>query len=234
MAQTREGATKVAAAKAGLSVSDYLKKIDMGLKRCTRCKKWHPVECFGNDRTRYDGKDSSCGKCRRVEIPKTNKGKKFPNRKKVSPEGRARMSAAKKGVPNIKLRGRKHSIESRAKISKSVRESPRLAKGPACHSYKDGKCAERRGERFTKEYKQWRYDVYLRDKFSCQLCGDNRGGNLNAHHIFSFADHPELRLNLDNGITVCETCHEGIHHRPLSIRNRRKSGFIKTIKMRCA
>ncbi len=33
------------------------------------------------------------------------------------------------------------------------------------------------------KYRQWHDDIYTRDNFTCQDCGDNRGGNLNAHHI---------------------------------------------------
>lgn len=78
--------------------------------------------------------------------------------------------------------------------------------------FKDGKCNERTGARLTKEYTRWRYDVYLRDKFTCQMCGDSRGGNLCAHHILPFADFPDIRLCVSNGITVCKDCHKEIHH----------------------
>lgn len=29
----------------------------------------------------------------------------------------------------------------------------------------------------------WRKKVFLKDNFTCKVCGDNRGGNLEAHHI---------------------------------------------------
>ena len=87
----------------------------------------------------------------------------------------------------------------------------RSKKGSDSHSFKDGKLEERRGQRFSIEYKRWRFDVFSRDKFTCQKCGYNKGGNLNAHHIKTFAEYPELRFDINNGITYCEPCHKLEH-----------------------
>jgi len=71
------------------------------------------------------------------------------------------------------------------------------------------------------KYRQWRSDVFTRDKFTCQECGQ-WGGRLNAHHIKSFsiifeeyqitilkeALECEELFNINNGITLCEECHQ--------------------------
>ena len=60
--------------------------------------------------------------------------------------------------------------------------------------------------RSTPEYKQWRKSVFERDDYTCQECS-SRGVELNADHIKPFAYFPELRLDINNGRTLCVTCH---------------------------
>ena len=62
--------------------------------------------------------------------------------------------------------------------------------------------------RASSEYIQWRTAVYKRDDYICQRC-KVKGGRLESHHIKSFADYPELRFEVDNGITLCKLCHRG-------------------------
>ena len=61
--------------------------------------------------------------------------------------------------------------------------------------------------RSSAAYKDWRSAVFQRDDFTCQGCG-KRGGFLHADHIKNFAHHPELRLELSNGRTLCVPCHK--------------------------
>lgn len=64
--------------------------------------------------------------------------------------------------------------------------------------------------RSTNKYIDWRKSVYARDKFTCQDCGQV-GGQLHAHHIKEFATHPSLRLDINNGKTLCIKCHSKYH-----------------------
>ncbi len=65
--------------------------------------------------------------------------------------------------------------------------------------------------RTSTDYIEWRLSVYKRDGFKCVGCGDATGGNLQAHHILSFADYPEERFNVSNGTTLCRECHKKVH-----------------------
>ena len=61
------------------------------------------------------------------------------------------------------------------------------------------------------ENKKWREAVYNRDKATCQFCGSSISGTLNAHHIDAWSTHKSERFNVDNGVTLCETCHDACH-----------------------
>jgi predicted restriction endonuclease len=80
------------------------------------------------------------------------------------------------------------------------------------------------------EYKKWRSAVYKRDKFQCQWPGCYLKKKLNAHHIKTWAQYPQLRFAVYNGITLCsvhhkmikglETIYEAVFHRIVSSKNK--------------
>jgi hypothetical protein len=81
MAQTPEGALKVAAKKAGVSVEEYRRRQASGLKHCVRCRGWHELSAFGRDRTRHDGLAPSC----RESIGKWNRERYSPKARTKPP-----------------------------------------------------------------------------------------------------------------------------------------------------
>lgn len=93
-------------------------------------------------------------------------------------------------------------------------------------NWNGGISSERDKIKVTEEYQEWRKNVYKRDNYTCQCCGDNTGHNLNAHHIENFSDFPELRFDIDNGITLCDSCHNpnkyGSFHNIYGTKNNNK------------
>jgi 5-methylcytosine-specific restriction endonuclease McrA len=64
-----------------------------------------------------------------------------------------------------------------------------------------------KSQRTMSELKRWRKAVFERDGYTCRHC-DKVGGKLNAHHIKSYRNFPELREVLENGLTLCVECHK--------------------------
>ena len=63
--------------------------------------------------------------------------------------------------------------------------------------------------RWDENNKNWRREVYERDGFKCVLCESNK--NIEAHHLASFTRFPDLRYEIDNGVTLCRAHHKEFH-----------------------
>jgi hypothetical protein len=130
-------------------------------------------------------------------------------RKKIS------ETCKKKGIGKW-MTGRARSIELRIRQSKKMKEL--VSKGT--HNFwKGGVSQENRTFKSnfqnTLEYRLWRTSVFQRDNYTCVWCGVRNGNGkkivLNADHIQSFSENPELRLAIDNGRTLCRECHYKRH-----------------------
>lgn len=99
-------------------------------------------------------------------------------------------------------------------------------KGVNAPNYVHGKCNDNLLFRASREYKKWRSDIFKRDNYKCVLCGDFKGGNLEADHIKDFALFPELRLNINNGRTLCNICHKKTENYGFKKSNSKKGNKI--------
>jgi len=152
-----------------------------------------------------------------------HKGKTAWNKgKKMSEEQRIKMLGTLKGIhrsPNTEFRKGENVGDKNNAKKPGVGEKISKAKKGKPHFNQRGKNHPRWGgdetlehERIRKriEYKTWRETIFSRDKWTCQKC-KMRGKKLNVHHIFNFADFSDLRISVDNGITLCEECHKEFH-----------------------
>ncbi|MCA1025661.1 HNH endonuclease [Cytobacillus kochii] len=70
---------------------------------------------------------------------------------------------------------------------------------------------DRENGRNFSEQKRWREKVFKRDNYTCQCCGDNKGGNLNSHHLDGHDWCIQSRWEINNGVTLCDICHSDFH-----------------------
>lgn len=82
MAQTKQGAIKVAASRLGISREEYILNIKNGLKWCTGCKKWHHYTAFGLNKLKTDGLAQSC-----LAFNREYHKKRYAKKEKVSRRG---------------------------------------------------------------------------------------------------------------------------------------------------
>lgn len=198
--------------------------------------KWNDVfwKCIcdcGNEkvirgRNMSENRTKSCGCLSKELLIERNK----------SPEGRQKVSEATTGErnpmygrrgennPNFgkkcpehseRMKGYNPSEETRKKISEGKRGKNNPMYGmrkELSPSYNPSiSDIDRQDRRAYPEYDEWRINVYKRDNYTCQCCGDSKGGNLNAHHLEAYRNNPDMRTLLENGLTLCEECHVDFH-----------------------
>lgn len=140
--------------------------------------------------------------------------------REISIETRKKLSLHRKGVKLTKehsssisksLKGRKKTQEHKDKLRYANLGKPNFKiRGSKSHRWKGGITPINHKIRTSLEYINWRRKVFSRDNWTCQECG-TRGGTLHAHHIKMFKDYPDIRVDVNNGITLCKTCHKKVH-----------------------
>lgn len=151
-------------------------------------------------------------------IPPPRKGKKATQETIEKMKGRIPWNKGTEGICKAWNKGmvgiQKHSIKTKEKMSEAHRgEKAYQWKGLSSVYFLIRNCFK---------YRQWRSDVFTKDSFTCQDCGDSKGGNLEAHHIEAFyvileknniktfeeALLCEQLWNINNGRTLCIECHK--------------------------
>jgi len=97
---------------------------------------------------------------------------------------------------SLKLKGRKLSEVTKRKMSASRSKDKNW-------NWRGGSIDKHKGL----EYSIWRKEVYKRDNFKCRINDNNCKGKIEAHHILGWINYPELRYNINNGITLCQFHH---------------------------
>lgn len=124
--------------------------------------------------------------------------------------------------------GIKHNESTKNKISQANQGKEAWNKGHKV-PWKTDEEREKDRSLYGDKYNEWRNAVYVRDNYICQCCGNNKGGNLNAHHLNGYAWCKDERLDVNNGITLCEECHK-LFHSLYGRGNNTLEQFIEFIK----
>lgn len=102
-------------------------------------------------------------------------------------------------------------IERRRRPTIWGREKLRLANlGSKRHNWKGGITPDQIRIRRSLPMQLAREACFDRDNYTCQSCGE-RGGQLNAHHVWPFQRFPEWKFEVGNLITLCRKCHDHFH-----------------------
>lgn len=107
---------------------------------------------------------------------------------------------------NKRRLGTTHSIETRKKISLAHpkgKDSPYWIKDRS----KLKRFSDIAKDRRSYSYTDWRRRVLKRDNYACLMKDERCAGRLEVHHILSYFVYPELRYDINNGITLCHAHH---------------------------
>lgn len=145
------------------------------------------------------------------------------------------------------MRGKRHTKETidkmkKAKRGKRVSPNTEFKKGHQSWNWMGGKNSVRENIKLLPKYKEWRYEIFKRDKFTCQNCGIKSGQGkvvlFSAHHktpffillkqlfkkynhlspiedrniLIELAKNFEPFWDINNGITLCTNCHENTNN----------------------
>ncbi len=154
----------------------------------------------------------------RQKISEGNKGKS------VSQECRDRIARGMKKYRQLHPPANKNK-----KMSEEFRRKNSLGHlGEKSYLWKGGITSKNFKIRQNIEFRLWREAVFARDNWTCQKC-KKRGIKLHPHHIQNFAQYPDLRFAIDNGVTLGEDCHR-LFHRIYGFKNNTTWQIEKFIK----
>ena len=133
---------------------------------------------------------------------------RFPKGHKI------RLGVKNKDSSNEKNRlthlGRKYTLEHRKAISKALEGKGHFyGKYGSLHPrwIADRSQLAKKQERNDMAYQEWRKQVWIRDNYKCKISNPDCNGRIEAHHILGWTEYPELRYQINNGITLCHAHH---------------------------
>lgn len=134
----------------------------------------------------------------------------------TKPEYRQKMSLAHKGnmptnLEQLKQISRETNGNKLKQLGRKAwnkgQKMPSIA-GENNYQWKSDRTQlKRQEERKGNRHKEWSRSVKNRDGWKCKISNGDCSGRIESHHILSWNAHPELRYQLNNGITLCHFHH---------------------------
>lgn len=121
--------------------------------------------------------------------------------------------AEKLGVTSVTVAQwlEQEGIARRQSPTLRTREKLREANlGDKRYNWKGGITARRMEHRRSMYMRDARKACFERDDYTCRSCGQ-RGGKLNAHHVWPFQRWSEWKYEVWNLVTLCKQCHDDWH-----------------------
>ena len=88
----------------------------------------------------------------------------------------------------------------------------------------DGNCRE------CANNKQWKKTILERDLHKCKQCASTY--RLQVHHVKNWEEFPELRFDINNGITLCISCHMKLHKNGHIVSRETRNKISESLKKR--
>jgi outer membrane receptor for ferric coprogen and ferric-rhodotorulic acid len=186
--------------------------------QCKQCNKLFEVSPYRKDTAKYCSREckdksqesKSWGKPFGGNRPPWNKGKKgvmpTPWNKGIK-TGKPAWNSGKKMDKPAWNKGKEWNEwmdkDEQKKVLKNLSHF-----GEDHWNWKGGITDENHSFRNSKKYKEWRMKVLQRDRFTCIKCGyrSKKRRDIRVDHIKPFCLYPILRLDVDNGRTLCISC----------------------------
>lgn len=171
------------------------------------------------------GQKHSVESLRKIKENNARRGKKFI----FTETHRENLSKANKGqIPWVK--GKKQSKDHiakrvQARIANGTNPKITAPRGASHYLYKINRDELKKdGKRNDSAHRDWTREVKRRDGWHCRIADQDCAGRMEAHHILSWHDFPELRYKLNNGITLCH-----FHHPRRRIDEKRMSSRFQSL-----
>lgn len=216
-----------------ISVSHFVRYSFIEIE-CPNCKNNFSLNLAYYNRRKSKGQKTFC--CSQSCSSKILNNLGFNSQKGTSKQEQMKLKLKQNAIinPDYGMRGKNHKEDSIKKIIESLIGRPKSKETIDKHrqsnlgennwNWLGGITPLNEQIRHCNEYDNWRNLIFKRDSYLCQDCKDPNKNYLNAHHIKEFniimkenniqnfdqALSCQELWSLENGITLCEDCHDKI------------------------